>query len=223
MNPSARQWVFVTLAVGICVGVMAGAGTYLAAPSGSAWAAGLNAGLLAATFLAILWYSLETRRLVDGQRETNEIARHPWLAATSLKPDEIQPTVTAPLGGLRLWLPSENHGTTPAYISNTTVEGELSDDSRGARFDPRERPVDTQVIVPGDFLSLRLGSLIFTESTRRGSLNAKARIEYQTADGGSGELSVGFIYRDGDWTNLDTTYRFTLRSGGAFPREVEGR
>ena len=199
-------WLVLTAFVSVLVGFMA----YFRSPTG------INAGLLAGTFLAIIWYSWETHRLVDLHQESGEIDRHPWLSATSLKVDEIGRSEAAPLGGFNLSLPIENHGRTPAYVGRITVDGGLAVGSHGCTFAVRDRAVENQVIVPGDFLSVRLGTLTFT-GPHAATVETRARIEYGTADGGRGVLTVGFRYRDGEWTNLDTMYDFTLRDGRTFP------
>ena len=204
---NAETWVWLTLAVGTLIGLVTGVGTYRAAPGGSAWASGLTAGLLAATFLAILWYSWETRRLVDAQQEASEIARHPWLSATALK---LQRVTLA--GAFDLWLPIHNNGTTPAYIARIRVDG-----TPEPLFDARD-PVSDEVIVPGDVLHLRLGTvsaLVYEAAQPR--VEVTVRMRYRTADGGLGALTVGFEHVKGDWLNLDTDYRFTLSTGKAFP------
>jgi hypothetical protein len=50
------------------------------------------------------------------------------------------------------------------------------------------------------------------------SVDTKAEIAYTTGDSGRGTLRIGFRYSDGEWTNLDTTYNFTLSNGSQFPR-----
>lgn len=198
----ARSWIFIALAIGGVFGLIAG----------------LNAGLLAATFVAILWYSWETRKLLDSQLHSGELVRHPWLSATALRVEKGTPEFQE-FARCHLQLPIDNHGQTPAYITEIEATGQLSAESEGCRFTPRERPVRNQVIVPGDSLDLRLGTLSTIRPPFRYTVITEARIAYDTADGGSGVLTVGFRYADdGEWTNLDTTYSFTLSSGSKFLR-----
>ena len=207
----AGTWVALTIAFGLLVGLITGVGTYRAAPGVSAWATGLTAALLASTFFAILWYSWETHRLVDAQQEASEIARHPWLSATALAPKHRNDTLVGPVD---LWLPIENHGDTPAYFTRIEVTGTEQ------HFSPRE-PVSGQVIVPGDVLHLRLGAVMCAPGPET-AVKVMARMRYRTADGGHGDLTVGFEYLtpSGGWENLDTHYRFMLSTGKAFPLAV---
>ncbi len=76
----------------------------------------INNAVVTATFVAVLWYAVETRRLVRGQERTAKISRHPWLEATNLKPEVIQPSHEIPLSGYHIWLPITNVGDTPAVI-----------------------------------------------------------------------------------------------------------
>ena len=85
-------------------------------------------------------------------------------------------------------------------------------------FAPREKPITNQVIAPRDVLDLLLGSVSFMDPRLDYVVETSATIEYATADGGAGVLTVGFRYSDGDYINLATTYKFALRSGAEFPR-----
>ncbi len=210
-----RAWLFIAVAVGMAFGLIAGLGVALAAPRVSAWATGINAGLLAATFVAILWYSWETRKLLDSQSHSAEIARHPWLSATALKIVQVNAS-DGEFPRFELRLSIDNHGQTPAYIREIAVSGQLFVDSTGCRFAPRERPVRNQVIAPADFLDLHLGTLSLLIPPFRYTVESRAEIAYATGDGGRGVLTVGFRYADGEWINLDTTYRFTLSNGIEF-------
>lgn len=215
----ARVWLLTTAAVGLVFGLVAGFGAAFAAPGVSAWANGITAGLLAATFVAILWYSWETRRLLDSQQESAEIMRHPWLSATTLNVVEVTPRPPgAPYGRLAFRLRIDNQGQTPAYVRQITVTGQPAPGTERYCFAPRENPIRNQVIAPRDFLDLLLGNVSFMDPRLDHVVETSATIEYATADGGTGALTVGFRYSNGDWINLATTYKFALRSGAEFPR-----
>jgi hypothetical protein len=214
-----RFWLLAVVVVGLVFGLAAGLGAAFAAPRLSAWASGVNAGLLAATFVAILWYSWETRRLLDSQQESGEIARHPWLSATTLDMAEVTPPpMDASYGQVRFRLRIDNQGQTPAYVKHIEVSGRPAPGAAGYRFVAREKPIRNQVIAPRDFLDLHLGTVSFTQPRRDYLVELLADIQYSTADGGAGSLAVGFRYADGGWINLDTTYKFSLSSGAEFPR-----
>ncbi len=226
---SSWVWIGYTLAVGLVLGLTVAVCTVRAAPSVSASASGITAGLLAATFVAILWYSWETHQLLDLQRESTEITRHPWLSATLLKMAEIEPPSRLPpisptlqvpsYGDVRFRLPINNEGLTPAYIKRITVRGEPDDPSTGYGFLARERgEVRNQVIVPHDVLDLYLGRVVFTQSRSDYVVDIFVDIRYETTDGGSAMLKVGFRYSKGGWISLPTTYDITLGTGAQFPR-----
>lgn len=215
----ARVWLLTAAAAGLVFGLVAGFGAGFAAPGVSAWASGINAGLLAATFVAILWYSWETRRLLDSQQEAAEIMRHPWLSATTLNAVEVTPPPDeAPYERLVFRLRIDNQGQTPAYVRQISVTGQPTPGPGGYSFVPREKPIRNQVIAPRDFLDLHLGNVSFTGPRHDYLVETSATIEYGTADGGTGTLTVGFRYADGGWINLDTTYKFALSGGAEFPR-----
>jgi hypothetical protein len=89
----------------------------------------LSIAATTATFIAVLWYAIETRRLVLGQERTVEISRHPWLEATTLKPEVRRSgDWEFPLDGYHVWLPITNVGNTPAV--------ELEIDSSLRALDP---------------------------------------------------------------------------------------
>jgi hypothetical protein len=68
------MWVTVVVALGVACVLTAGIGTARAAPRISAWATAINVGLLAATFVAILWYSLEAQGMRREMVRQNEMA-----------------------------------------------------------------------------------------------------------------------------------------------------
>ena len=62
------------IALGFGCGLTAGIATLRAAPSQSAWATGVTGGVLAATFVAIIWYAVESQRMRGEMARQNEIA-----------------------------------------------------------------------------------------------------------------------------------------------------
>lgn len=193
----ARVWLLTTAAAGLVFALVAGFAAAFAAPSVSALASGINAGLLAATFIAILWYSWETRRLLDSQQESAEIMRHPWLSSTTLNVEEVTPRPSeAPYGRLVFRLRIDNQGQTPAYVRQITVTGEPVPGTERYSFAPREKPIRNQVIAPRDFLDLLLRNVSFMDPRLDYVVETSATIEYSTADGGTGVFDRGLpIFR----------------------------
>ena len=77
-------WTFFAIAAAGVTGALSGAAAYAQPNSGwpGAIGSGVPAGLLAATFVAILWYSCETRNLleVSGLFSTSSNYRPNWIA-----------------------------------------------------------------------------------------------------------------------------------------------
>jgi hypothetical protein len=70
-----RLWVGAAVALGVVSGTIAGAGTYRASPSPSAWAWGLYVGFLAASFTAVVWYAVVTHGMANTVAEQTRISR----------------------------------------------------------------------------------------------------------------------------------------------------
>lgn len=202
-----RWWVVITVAVAIgllAVGIVA---PTLASP--------INTAILTATFVAILWYAVETRRLVEGQERTAEIARHPWLVATNLKPELIPHTESeAPFGGYHIWLPITNVGPTPAVDLEIEATTAVSDPSLDRVLEAKEKRTG-QTLVPRDVLHQEVAR-VFSEGPQT-TIEVKMRIAYRTIDGGRGRLDVGFQYTaEKGWRNLPTRYETWLADGTHF-------
>jgi hypothetical protein len=97
----------------------------------------------------MLWYSLETRHLVEAQRRSTEIDRHPWLLALTLKTHLIGAEGDFPLGAEHLWLPIRNVGASPAFDVRVDLTG----------------TVDGEAVETETFLKQRLGRIIVPNDT----------------------------------------------------------
>jgi hypothetical protein len=173
--------------------------------------------VLTATFVAILWTTLETRRLVDGQERAAELARHPWLEATNLRPKDIAPrSGDAPFGGYHIWLPITNVGHTPAIdleIDWTLLIEDPEIDEPARTQDQRVG----QTLVPRDVLHQEIGRAVLNGPHT--TILADVTIRYRTIDGGRGHLDVAFRFTaETGWRNLPTRYRTQLSDGTALPR-----
>ena len=209
---SRRLWIFTTLGFGTLCGLIAGGATAAARPGSSAWASGLGAGLIAATLVAIIWYSWETRRLVDSHESGAELDKHPWLSGTTLKPQE-QPEGADPFlfGGFRLWLPIQNVGRTPAL--DVRVESRWETTDHRLNLAALNQPIQDQVIVPSDTLNAYVGHIGFL-MPHGAEAELSVRVTYTVPLGGDGELPLTFQYRSRQgWGNGPTRYRFRLDNG----------
>lgn len=201
-------WVIGTLSAGVGAGV----GVYVA-PSGMA--AAISAGLLAATFVAILWYSWETHQLVHMQRDGTELAEHPWLAAAWLRHGEIAVSDAAPFGGVRAGLPITNVGRTPAMLRQVTVSSPVLDRSSGwtVTLGGDKNP---RTLVPGQHVIVTLAEVLFGGPTHP-TLYVNVSIPYRTIHGGSGRARLRFRFANRSWKSGRTDYELTLASGQTFP------
>jgi hypothetical protein len=82
----------------------------------------LNGGMLVATLVTIIWYTIETRALRLQQEFDSEIQNHPWLRGSDLS---VKWDKDANVFGGRdiLYLPITNVGATPAYDLSAKVHG----------------------------------------------------------------------------------------------------
>lgn len=206
-----RTWVVLALVL-VLAAVVAGIATTQASPGNSGWAAGIYMWLLGATLLAVLWYSLETRRLVRIQREVAEIQDHPWLKVRAWPHRRPLPrTVETPFGGTIAYLPILNVGRTPALFRSLTVEWERMEGSTefevilGTDLNPR-------VLAPGqDFVNRTIEIRYGAPTPPRLLVNVS--IAYRTVHGASGRVMLRFRFADGTWKSRDTDYERILSSG----------
>jgi hypothetical protein len=209
------------LGVGSLCGLIAGGATAAARPGPSAWASGLGAGLIAATLVTIIWYSWETRRLVDSHESGTELDKHPWLSATTLKPEE-QPEGADPFlfGGFRLWVPIQNVGTTPAL--DVRVESRWQTTDHRLNLGALNQPIQDQVVVPTDTLHAYVGHIGFLVP-HGADAELTVLVTYTAPLGGDGELLLTFQYRSRrGWGNGPTRYRFRLASGVQYGSRGDG-
>jgi hypothetical protein len=203
-----RWWILIALSTGVASALLAGFATDQARPTLSAWATGLNAGLLAATLVAILWYSLRTHRLVDLQRDVAAVGNHPWLSAMYLTPRELPPDEKAPFGSHEAMLPIVNTGRTPARLRRVTVTVEVE---KGSDPDADLIPGgddNPRVLVPGDRVDVKVLEIIYGGPPPTVYLDIV--IEYDSIDDGSGRLTLQFRFANGRWKNRASRYDFTL-------------
>jgi hypothetical protein len=204
MKPAS--WLWLALSGGAVAGLTAGVATVKAAPAPSAFGSGVSAGLVAATLVAIVWYSWETRRLVDMQQASSDIDKHPWLSATTLKPEsQSEGGDHFIFGGFRLWLPVTNVGRTPAY--GVQVATRLNGRGHEVALKTPAAPISEQIIVPSDVLHAWVGDVGFVKP-RGGDVDLDVDIQYATVGGGGGRLELAFRLQDGAWRNGPMRYSF---------------
>jgi hypothetical protein len=159
----------------------------------------VSAALVAATLVAILWYTAETRRTRISQDEAKasallaeELRAHPWLEATTLRPDIRRPGREGQPPEIVLYLPVINRGIAPArdmrfagglvvaYPRGPGLGGTSSRDEESSRV----------FLAPSDVAHVHLGSLPLLDADA--NVQASARIRYGTLPGGRGMIEVTF-------------------------------
>ena len=175
----------------------------------------LSVGLLAATLMAILWYTIETRSLRLQQQWDSEIHNHPWLKGSDLDVNQDEPTARfmGIVASETIYLPVKNVGTTPAYALHINVQWEM----KGQSPSRQERQVVSGLsLAPGDTCHARLCDLEFLDPGDRATIDLE--IEYRSFMGGGGRLKMNFYSHEKGWANGPTSpYEFWLSDGRQFP------
>ncbi len=188
--------------------------TAIVLAAGLTWpqlATAVNVAVVTGTLIAVFWYAVETRRLVQGQERGSELARHPWLKATNLHQGRFTVDDAFPFGGYDTWLPIKNVGLTPALgveIETTvTVRDPVRDHPETGKGHRGE-----QVLVTGDTWHAQIAKLVLEGPYT--TFEIHATIAYHTIDNGRGQLQVGFTYNaEQGWRNLPTRYDVWLSDG----------
>jgi hypothetical protein len=204
----------------LAAAVIAGYATHRAGSSPSAWAAGITPFVLGATLLAVLWYSLETRRLVRAQRDAAEITDHPWLHVAGWPVE--RPLIEGSMGifrGVEVHLPIQNVGHTPALLRDISVSYEKLAGSRDCEV-IRGGDANARVLAPGQQFVTKVAEVRFGEAAPP-TLYLDVSISYGTIHGGTGRLVLRFRYADRAWKSRDTDYACTLSSRVTLPRPMD--
>jgi hypothetical protein len=209
---SSGTWLALIVTVGVLFGAAAGFATNPVFGTGSPLAAGLNAGLLAATLVAVVWYSLETHRLLGVQRDAAEISEHPWLEVSPWPDEEIIRRQT-----LAASLRVKNVGHAPALIRRVGVtepkESERGNWTVGAKGDDSPR-----ALAPGQSYVVTIVELGTADGAAAVCLDVS--FDYGTVHGGRGWLLLRFRYKDRQWKSRETRYEIELSSGRRLPRGI---
>ena len=209
-------WVALGLLV-LVAALIAGIGTHKASPGPSGLAAGISLFVLGATLLAVLWYSLETRRLVRTQRDAAEITDHPWLHVAGWPAEHpLDADAAIPFGGVEARLPIQNVGRTPALLRDISVRYDHQPDSKDCQV-MRGSDANPRVLAPGQQFVTKVVEIRFGEPEPP-TLYVEVSIRYQTIHGGTGRVVLRFRYADRIWKSRDTDYDCTLSSGLTLPR-----
>jgi len=201
---SSSSWVILAVVGAIALALIGLAFTTFSTP--------INIAVTTATFVAVLWYAIETRRLVLGQERTAEISRHPWLEATNLKPEAKGPgDWEFPLRGYHIWLPITNVGGTPALELEVETNLRVLDPSKPRPQEGAGKRVG-QTLVPRDALHLEIGRVFFEGPET--AFEVDVTISYRTVDGGRAQVGVSFTYdASRGWRNGPTRYEIRLSDG----------
>jgi len=186
-------WVALALFI-LAASVIAGYATHRASPGPSAWAAGISPLVLGATLLAVLWYSLETRRLVRLQRDAAEITDHPWLHVAAWPSSEaLVYDPATQLKGLVAHLPIQNVGRTPALLRDISVTHELEPGSGECHF-ATGGDLNPRALAPGQGFTATIGELHY-RSQEPPIVYVDVSIGYQTIFGATGLVVLALSIR----------------------------
>jgi hypothetical protein len=176
----------------------------------------LNAAALISTLVAVVWYTVETRALRLQQEFDNEIRNHPWLKASNLKVDTIDP-VSGEAGGICggdvIYLPVANVGVTPAH----DLVVNISWDHKGALPCNGTKKYEGIVLAPNDACHLKLCALDYDDPDDSAIISVE--ISYKSFMGGGGSFEMKFVKEPGEgWANGPMSpYRFWTADGRQFP------
>ena len=208
-------------AVILAAAITAGFTTHMSRFSTSAWAYGIYVAVLGFTLLAVLWYSLETRRLVRIQRDAAEIADHPWLHVAGWPTDlALRADDMRPFGGMLADLPVKNVGRTPALLRNILVQYEIPNNSDDSQVIPGG-DANPRVLAPGQEVVTRIAEVQFGGPHGALLLFVTVSVTYYSVHGGTGRVTLRFRFQDGVWKSRETNYECTLSSGLRLPRGVQ--
>jgi len=176
----------------------------------------LNAAALMSTLVAVVWYTIETRALRLQQEFDNEIRNHPWLKATNLKVDKLDPLSdqgAGICGGDAVYLPVTNVGVTPAHDLSIDIRW----DHKGGLPSNGTKKYEGIVLAPNDACHLKLCELDYDDPDDSASISVE--ISYKSFMGGGGSFEMQFIKESGEgWANGPMSpYRFWTSDGRTFP------
>ena len=175
----------------------------------------LTTAALVSTLCAVIWYTIETRKLRVQQEFDSEIRNHPWLKGSNLKVEWMKDE-----GGLVgrdiIHFLITNVGTTPAYDLCVTVRRQL----KGALSSTGESKFDQLVLAPSDTGHLKLCEIGYDDPADKAALEVK--VSYKSFMEGGGRLQLTFFKELGKgWANGPMSpYDFWLADGRKFPLKV---
>jgi hypothetical protein len=210
-------WFWLILTAGLLFGSIAATAT-AARGGSSAWVAGLQTGLLAATLVAAFWYALVTHRLLVSQRDASEIAEHPWLHVSAWPISEVlDPDQGRPLPIVAASLRLKNVGRAPALLQSVAVsqppEADASTWKVSLKGDGNPR-----ALAPGQGFVVDIADIQVGVGARPVYIDVS--IDYLTVHGGKGWILLRFRYAGGSWKSRQTRYDCTLSSGVRLPRQA---
>lgn len=175
----------------------------------------LSTAVLAATLVAVTWYSVETRILRLQQQWDSEIRNHPWLKGSDLKVNR-EDSQAKMLWREIIYLPIQNVGTTPAHNLNLVVQWRVEGDEASTG----EKHIGSVSLPPGDTFHAKLCEIDFDPGDKA-FINVE--ITYKNFAGGGGRLKMNFYTHEKGWANGPMSpYEFWLSDGRRFPTPTRG-
>ena len=176
----------------------------------------LNGAALVSTFVAVVWYTVETRVLRLQQEFDSEIRNHPWLKGSNLKIDRVEDENAGMFGRDVIYLPVTNVGVTPAHNIFVNVRWEL----KGRLSSNGVKKYNQLVLAPNDTCHLKLCELDYDDPDDGAIISVE--MSYESFMGGGGSFEMTFVKEPGQgWANGPMSpYRFWLSDGREFPKTV---
>lgn len=169
----------------------------------------LNAVILTATLIVLIWYTVETYKLRTNHEHGVEIESFPWLTGSDLVTKKVE-TIENFIWNETIYLPIKNTGKTPALNVNLKLNIEVE----GPEI-LEKKEIQGVMIAPGDIFHFKLGQFNYHKPEDKAQVEAV--ITYKSYLGGEGKLIQKFCYCNKSWVNGPSTYYFTRSDGRSYP------
>lgn len=182
-------WLWIIIIAGLLLGGVAGFAT--AAHGGSsAWAAGLQTGLLGSTLVAAFWYALITHRLFVAQRDASEMAEQPWLQVSAWPGTDVIPAGPGrPYPVAAASLNIRNVGRTPALVQCVSVI-QPNEPGAGAWPVTLQGDASPRALTEGQGFGVDIAQVEILDGDL--PVYVDVSVDYQTVHGGQGRLVLRF-------------------------------
>lgn len=176
----------------------------------------LTPAMLAATLVAVTWYSVETRRLRIAQEHDAEIRNHPWITVEKVE-FRLDKDGGGFVGSEHIMVSISNKGLTPA--NEILISGESPTDA--ASHENQIRFMDNSIgnLPPGVTRETEVAVVNLEKPGERTQVDF--HVAYKSCKGGGGRIRVSCILSEEQghygWRwHLAEPYEFWLSTGKKF-------